>query len=300
MGFLAGFAAIFAVLTLASFVFTPIGSLIDAYALKGLSQRGLPYGPVRLWGSVAFVAANLGAGLALNVMGASHLIWLISGALALMTFAALQLLPLKLDEMQAPKAAAPQRFSWSSPVMVMVAIGASLVQASHAVYYGFSTLDWIGKGVGSTAIGTLWGLGVVAEIILFAISGRWLSSIHPFVWLLAGAAGGVIRWTAMAFEPAGLLLAALQCLHGLTFGATHLGAVQFFAKSAPHRSSASAQGYYATFQAIISGSVTGVSGLLYANFDSQAYFAMAILAALGGVLIYLANRQRAPEVLAAF
>ena len=61
---------------------------------------------------------------------------------------------------------------WSSPRFLGVAAAASLLQASHAVYYGFSTLDWLGKGFGGTAIGALWALGVLAEIVLFALSAR--------------------------------------------------------------------------------------------------------------------------------
>jgi hypothetical protein len=54
---------------------------------------------------------------------------------------------------------------------VAVLIACSLVQASHALYYGFSTIDWTTKGLSDTAIGSLWALGVIAEILLFAASG---------------------------------------------------------------------------------------------------------------------------------
>ncbi len=300
IGFTTGFAAIFAVLTLASFAFTPIGSLMDAYALKGLAQRGMAYGPVRLWGSVAFVATNLGAGFALNVLGATNLIWLITGALGAMTCAALLLLPLKSQAVEVRDATPSHTSFWSSPVMLLTAIGASLIQASHAIYYSFSALDWTAKGFGGSAIGAYWGLGVVAEIIIFAFSGRGVRSMHPFAWLIAGALGGIVRWTAMAFDPAGWPLAALQCLHGLTFGAAHLGAVLFFAMAASQQRKASAQGYYATLQSIIAGLVTSISGPLYVNLGSRAYAVMAVAAALGGIFIYLAKRRNGSPWLANF
>ena len=47
-----------------------------------------------------------------------------------------------------------------------------MVQGSHAFYYGFST--WIGapSGFDGARSAMLWGLGVAAEIVLFAFSGR--------------------------------------------------------------------------------------------------------------------------------
>ena len=108
---------------------------------------------------------------------------------------------------------------------------ASLVQASHAVYYGFSTLDWRAAGLDGTTIGALWALGVVAEIALFALSGRLPAWIGPTVLLAIGGAGATLRWGAMAFDPPVWLLPALQGLHGLSFGATHLGGISFLAAS---------------------------------------------------------------------
>ena len=65
------------------------------------------------------------------------------------------------------------------PAFLAIAAAASLIQASHAVYYGFSTLDWTAKGFDGVTIGVLWALGVVAEIVLFAFAGRLPRSIGP-------------------------------------------------------------------------------------------------------------------------
>ena len=44
--------------------------LAETYALKGLAARGRAYGPVRLWGSVAFIVGNFVAGFARHRSGA--------------------------------------------------------------------------------------------------------------------------------------------------------------------------------------------------------------------------------------
>ena len=51
-----------AMMVVAAIFFTPTFPLADAYALRGLTERGRTYGPVRLWSSAAYIAANLGSG----------------------------------------------------------------------------------------------------------------------------------------------------------------------------------------------------------------------------------------------
>ncbi len=52
--------------------------LTDAYALRGVARYGLSYGPLRLWGSVAFIAGALACGLLVDIIAARHLIWIIA------------------------------------------------------------------------------------------------------------------------------------------------------------------------------------------------------------------------------
>jgi PPP family 3-phenylpropionic acid transporter len=107
-----------------------------------------------------------------------------------------------------------------------------------------------------------------------------------------GATAAVIRWVAMAYDPPLSLLALIQCLHGLSFGATHLGAIQYIARAASDRRAAAAQGDLSTLLAIASAAATGVSGLLYTTFGDHGYAVMAAMAALGGACLIPALRAR--------
>ena len=73
----------------------------------------------------------------------------------------------------------------------------------------------------------------------------------------------------MAFDPPSALLPVLQCLHALSFGAAHLGALGFVARLAP---------------------AMGLSGFLYARWGSLAYSAMALAAILGGLFVLAGHR----------
>jgi len=77
LGAASGFALILIAAVTLAFVSAPVMPLTDAYGLKGLAQRGKAYGPVRLWGSVAFIAANLTGGLLLDRLAPGNLVWVI-------------------------------------------------------------------------------------------------------------------------------------------------------------------------------------------------------------------------------
>jgi MFS transporter, PPP family, 3-phenylpropionic acid transporter len=289
VGLAQGAVAIIMALALASAFYTPIMPLADAYALRGLGGLKPAYGPVRLWGSAAFIVGSFGAGLLLERIAARDLIWLVVAALTLTAAAAYALAPLSAREqsLSAARASSAQDLL-RDRALVAAAAAASLIQASHAIYYGFSALDWQAAGLDGGTIGALWALAVVAEIALFAISGRL--PLAPTTLLMLGAAGAVVRWSAMAFDTPLALLVPLQCLHALSVGATHLGALGFVVRAAPAELGATAQGYLAVALGLVMAAAMGLSGVLYARFGGLAYGAMALAAAAGGVFASAAHR----------
>jgi PPP family 3-phenylpropionic acid transporter len=288
--FAGGFVSILVAYAAISVVSSPVLPLADSYGLRGLRARGVGYGPVRLWGSVAFIFANLAGGVLLSRAGAGVLVWALAAAMTV-TAAAAWRLRATPDGGPAALRKPVSAGLWRSGVFVAVIVGASLIQASHAVLYGFATLQWTMKGLDGTAIGLLWALGVVVEIALFAVSARVVARVGAIEMILLGGFGAAVRWTAMAFDPPAILLAPLQCLHGLSFGATHLGAMDVLSQLAHRRGGATAQGDFAAVQGGTFAAAMGISGGLVAAFGSAAYFAMAAIAAAGFVIALGARRR---------
>jgi MFS transporter, PPP family, 3-phenylpropionic acid transporter len=289
LGSAAGFGAILGAVVLYALVSGPIMPLIDAYALRGLSLRARAYGPVRLWGSVAFIIANLAGGFLLDVLSPGNLIWLIFTGYALLVLTATVLVPLPREE-PAPPGVAAKRGHLRQPRFLAIMAAGSLIQASHAVYYGFSTLDWTRHGFDGKTIGMLWALGVIAEIILFACASRLPPAIGPIALMLIGATGAMVRWIATAFDPPLALLAPLQLMHALSFGATHLGTMQFLSRAAPPGGRATAQGDVATANSLMMACASALSGVLYGIGGSLAYVAMALFAAAGAACALAARK----------
>jgi PPP family 3-phenylpropionic acid transporter len=221
------------------------------------------------------------------------LIWPIVASLGLTALAATMLQPQSICKPMKRESDAPL---WRDPAFVAVLIGASLIQASHSIFYIFSALQWRGDGLPGSAIAALWALGVIAEIVLFAVSGKL--NLSPTTYLLIGAAGAVLRWGAMALDPPVLALPFLQLLHALSFGTTHLGALTYVAQRAAPGQAATAQGHLAIAISAAGGGVAAISGVLYSNFGVGSYAVMALMAIAGGACGLIAGRRRAAVTLA--
>jgi len=292
VGLSAGAIAILITYTLTSLASTPLMPLAETYALKGLTARGRAYGPVRLWGSFAFIAGNFAAGFAADAIPARDLIWLMVAASGLVALAAWALPPLATAAPEPNHSEASAQSPLRDPAFIAVLAAASLIQASHAVFYGFSAVQWHAAGLDGTVIAALWALGVAAEIVLFALQARLPPFFEPTVLLMVGASGAVLRWIGMALDPPEFVLPWLQLLHALSFGATHLGALMYLVRRAPAAKAATAQGYLAIALGLAMAAAMAISGVLYGDFGSRAYAAMALVAIAGGACGFVAHRLR--------
>lgn len=284
-----GAAAIFIVYALAAAAGATTLPLVEAYAVHGLAARGKAYGPARIFGSAAFIAGTLAAGLLLKFIAPIHLVWLLAGAYWLAVLAATSLVPVETSIRSARQGARIGELLGNRTLLGVI-VASGLIQASHALFYVFGTLQWSAAGLSGTAIGALWSLSVLSEIVLFALSVRFPPALGPLTLLALGAAGAMLRWVGMAFDPPPALLPLLQCLHALSFGATHLGAVQFIARTAPHGLAATAQGLLATANGTLMAAAMALGGLLAADLGGRAYLAMALIAALGGLIALTLRR----------
>src|SRR6202043_3966255 len=122
---------VFLVYAVTACLWTPMTPLTDAYALRGVARYGLDYGPLRLWGSAAFVAGTLACGMLVDVIAARHLIWIIAAASGLGAVVSLGLRRLDNPGMAAAVAhSAPALLR--DPGFLAVIVAAALIQGSHA------------------------------------------------------------------------------------------------------------------------------------------------------------------------
>jgi PPP family 3-phenylpropionic acid transporter len=272
--------------------------IVDGQAMQASARGDLDYGRTRLWGSVTFIAATIGGGYLLQARGSDAVHILILAA-TVMTAAMAFLLPLsgvRHDATTMRSSALLALLRDRGFCLFLVAGGAA--QVSHAVYYGFGTLDWRAKGLDDGAIGLLWAMGVVAEIGLFALGRNLAERIGIIRLLLIAGVAAALRWTITPFIDDFLPLLAIQALHALTFGATHLAAMMFIQRRVPASATSSAQALYA---AVPIGLGMGLAmmgaGLIYERVGGYAYLAMVGLALISLLATALLARQHDRPVL---
>jgi len=292
-----GFLPILAAAIGLSLAITTIMPLTETIAVAGVRAHGLDYGRMRLWGSLSFIVASFGGGALVDAFGAGIGATLIVAGCAATALAALAL-PAPVERCSEVAKSEPAESHVSAalrlaarPVFLLFLLAVGAVQGAHAMFYAFGTLHWQSQGISATWIGTLWTIGVLAEVMVFAWSGALVNRCGAVALLVAGAIAAIVRWGAMSLDPPLALLVPLQLLHALTYGATHVGAIAFLARAVPQATAGTAQALYATIAAgVAMGAGTLVSGSLYASLGGKGYLVMASLA-LVGFLAALAVRR---------
>jgi MFS transporter, PPP family, 3-phenylpropionic acid transporter len=283
---------VFAAFAVTACMWTPMVPLTDAYALRGVARYGLNYGPLRLWGSAAFVVGALAGGLSVDVIAAPHLIWVIAAIAGLGAVISLGLQPLD-GPTTAPATMLGSSALLREPGFLAIIVAAALIQGSHAAYYTFASISWQLAGLGGLTIAGLWSLGVLAEIVVFALSPRF--TLSPTVQVVIGALSAVARWVITAQEPPLAVLSMVQLAHGLSFGLTQVGTMGLLVRNVPFHAMARGQGYLAACGGIVASSASILSGAVFARYGQGVYYLMAAMALSGAVVMWLARHRLADQ-----
>jgi len=179
------------------------------------------------------------------------------------------------------------------PGFLAIIVASALIQGSHAAYYSFASITWQASGFGGLTIAALWALGVMAEIVVFALSPRF--TWPPAVLMVIGALSAVARWLITAQEPSAAVLAVVQLAHGLTFGLTQLGTMGLVVRHVPGHVMARGQGYLAACGGIVTSSASILSGAIYARHGQGVYYVMAAMALAGAVVMWIARHRLADQ-----
>ena len=279
-GVTGGFWPFLLVTTVSSLGISALTPLSDSLTMRMVATHGIDYGRVRLWGSLSFILAGLAAGWLIAARSPAIVLPLLLACLALTLLAAV-VLPSARGPVGTVSLAAWLQLLRDRRLLLFV-LAAGFIQSSHAMLYGFGSLRWLKPGYSEDAIGVLWAIGVVAEVILFAFGGVLVRRLGPVGLLLLGGVAGILRWVLFALFTSLPVLVLIQLLHAFTFAGTHLAAVYFLVRRAPAGLAATAQGLYG---AIAWGGLFGLamlaSGTLYAAFAAAAFHAMAALCLVG-------------------
>ncbi|PEI05147.1 3-phenylpropionate MFS transporter [Pantoea agglomerans] len=262
--------------------FSPLVPLSDALAATWTQQIGLAYGPVRLWGSLAFVISSALTGVLVSAYSSQAILLLLSvGVIAML--AGMMLRPATQPQGHERQSAAGGGWQEWRALLRENAVWrfmlcVTLLQGAHAAYYGFSAIWWQESGYSASTVGYLWSLGVVAEIIVFALSSRLFRRWSARDLLLLSGICALIRWGLLGASTALPLLIVAQILHCGSFTVCHLAAMRFIAA----RQGAEVIRLQSLYSALAMGGgiaiMTMICGVLFAHLQGHLFWVMALVA----------------------
>lgn len=295
------YAVVLAVSLALAVVWTPHSPLADSLALSGVRRFGSNYARMRIWGSLAFLSANLAGGVILAQTGPGIVPVLIaiglSGALAAVLFAPRmgrprRASPLSASEMQG---AAQTLFNRH---FLLLAGGAGILIGSHAFLYGFVSIYWKSLGLSDTLIGILWAWSVIAEVCVFAVFTRIFGRRSAAALLALAGIFALARWLLFPLVwPMGAGVTGffvVQAMHAFSTGIVIIGVQKLIAESVDEERTGAAQGIAYGANGSFMALMTLLSGPLYDRFGAGGFYVMALVAACGLALILLA-RLSAPK-----
>ena len=262
--------------------------IVEALTLGSLEGRTERYGPIRLWGSVGFVAGVLATGAWLDAHSPLALLHVVL-PLAALTVAVSLLLPARRVSLGAGQAGARLLAVLLRPEVLAFFGACFFMNVAHGALYAFFSIYLEAEGYSKTAIGVLWTLGVLAEIALFLLLPRLLRRFSLRAVLAASFACAVLRFLVIGWGVHSLALLVLaQLLHAATFGAYHAASV-----ATVHRLFTGAlQARGQTLHSSVSYGLGGVAGTLLAGWSWGALgpelsFTLSAVAGLAGAALVI-------------
>nr|WP_319555347.1 3-phenylpropionate MFS transporter [uncultured Vibrio sp.] len=271
----------------------PIIPLSDAMANYYARLRVLDYGRARLWGSLAFIAGSTVVGYLVAEFDANMILYTAMVGLLIAWLFAMRMtnpMPVTHSDQHAERPKLSALLTEKSVLKFLVLV--SLIQGSHAAYYGFSAIHWKSAGHSEDVIGYLWSLGVAAEVAVFALSKRLFAGQSLRTLFVIAACGVMMRWGITAGTTSIFALVIAQLLHGVTFAAAHIAAIQYIQNSSENKMVALQALYNAIALGAFTALMTVLSGWAYEHWGALVFWGMAVM---GLIALFIKLDPQEPE-----
>jgi PPP family 3-phenylpropionic acid transporter len=228
-----------------AFCVAPALPFAEATALEQADARGFAYGRVRLWGSLSFVAVAAASGAVIGGIPGRALLYAASAMLALAALAASGFpAPAHVGRPPTGRGSAGVTRSLRDASLWRLLAACALMQAGHGPYYAFYSIRLERLGYGGAAIGLLWALAVICEVLLLTRVDVGVRRLGTAAILRLSLSAASVRWAIIAVADDPLLLAAAQTLHAMTYAAFHVAALREIHRRFPPEDRATGQALY--------------------------------------------------------
>ncbi|WP_438448590.1 MFS transporter [Gorillibacterium sp. sgz5001074] len=285
------------------FFMLPSVPLLDSIILKSTAEAKVPYGSVRLWGSVGFTIVAVLSGFALNALGGITNIKYMYWTVWLIPLSLIYLLQDVKSDGKRPRVTlgslkavtGNKPFLWFLLLVFVLTVPHRMNDALFSLYLQEMHADnWM--------VSLAWALAAGSEIPTFALLSRYMHKFHELALLGAAAMLFTVRWLVYASVHDPWVLTFMQLTHSVTYAPFWVVAVQYTVRLVPEE-------FRATGQSMLSAVFLGIAGITGGFFggrigDLWGYGAayrigagMAFLAGIGFLVTHAVYRRRSTMVL---
>ncbi len=277
-----------------SFFWNAILAQFEVVTLRHLGEEKHRYSRIRVWGSIGFIVAVVGTGWLLDWLDIRMLPMVLLGLLVMIWLNTL-VVSQRPDRAQKESSSTSIGMVMRQPQVIAFFAICFLVQFGHGPYYSFFSPMLESQGYDRGVIGTLWALGVIAEVVLFiwmhSVLERWSYRVIMLVslWL------SVLRWVLTALFPDQMVvLVFAQLLHAASFGSLHIVGIGLVQHYFPPQTQGRGQAFFSSLGFGAGGFLGSVAaGYVWAWGGGMPAFMMAAVGCL--VAIVLATLWIYPE-----
>lgn len=233
-------------------------------SLSGARGAGTTFSAYRISGSIGWVLTSLSLGWLLGWVGIRGVYLLAAGTYLAVSLALALVLP--EPPMEPHAAGGPARSARAGTRAAKPAGGAAVLAGPGlGAFYGAMVLTTFGLAAGTlyfpiflreemrageSAFATLMAMPAMFEVPFMLWVGRASDRWGPAAILVAGAAAGALRWSALPYAPTPLHVAPLQVLGALSFSSAEILGVTFLSRRVGLSLRGSAMGFLSSLQAL--------------------------------------------------
>jgi PPP family 3-phenylpropionic acid transporter len=257
----------------------------EAITLNYLHGDSHRYSLIRLWGSIGFIVSAVALGPLFEWVSVANLPGILL-AIYIAIFLSSGLVPERVDPV-VHQQQLPMLGVLKQPKVIALLLICFLMQASHGPYYTFFTLYLERYDYSRSVIGELWGLGVIAEVLLFMVMPRLVSRFGLERLLVLALLFTSVRWLVIGLY-ADLIVVIIfaQLIHAASFGIFHGVTIMMFHRIFTGRLQGRGQALYSSISYGVGGAFGSyAAGLSWDRFGPESIFLFAAVMTISGYLI---------------
>lgn len=280
-------------LLMMTFAFSRAG-VIPVMDSIAISMDGkVPYGRMRLFGSIGFICTSVMAGTLMDRFGTHAFIW------AFMCAGILSVIPSFFVNFSVDALKPTQKSERKlTPELIIFFTALTIYLTSHSFLSNFFNIKVSEAGYSQTIAGYMWAVGVLSEIFFMYNQERLLKIFSIRVLIAVSMLLGGLRYLVTGYTDSLFLLFFFSAFHGFAYGTFHIGVMRYIRTQVPEKLKLKAQSMYSGVGYGL-GSIIGsaVSGVIFDLSGLEAVFTAAfIFCTVSAFAILLTGRVKKAEV----